>query len=330
MNTKYVIAVDIGGTKILGALVRADDGSVVKEVLAPTDTSSNVAFLKGIEKLIGSLMRDNPGIEYLGIGIGTAGYVDITRQTVTSMNLGLSQFPLSRFLSQRFGLPVTMDNDCNAGVLGEGIYGLAKKKRHYAYISVGTGVGMGLVLDGHLYRGKSNNAGEIGHLGIDIEGHLCKCYGRGCVENFSSGTAIADQAMMMLSETKVLSSLDSSQDEENLSAREVVLAAQHGDKNAAKVIKRAIHALGYAIRNLNNLLDLELVILGGGITTAIPQFVEEVNNLANGKNAINSEKVPIVVSKLGSYTTVLGAAALISQKKNDYIIRPMDLNDPAL
>ena len=126
MNTKYVIA-GIGGTKILGALVRADDGSVVKEVLAPTDTSSNVTFLKGIEKLIGSLMRDNPEIEYLGIGIGTAGYVDITRQTVTSMNLGLSQFPLSRLLSQRFGLPVTMDNDCNAGVLGEGIYGLAKK-----------------------------------------------------------------------------------------------------------------------------------------------------------------------------------------------------------
>lgn len=313
MNDVNVIGVDIGGTKTLVGLVRIADGTILHSKLGPTNTESPVLFVQSLVRILRRFLRLDGFPKPVAIGIGTAGHIDLKGGTVSSLNLGLSKLPLKRLLSEAIGLPVFIDNDCNAGAIGELYYGAAQGKNHFAFLTVGTGVGVGLVLNGTVHHGKCNYAGEIGHAGIDIAGARCKCGGWGCLEDVASGPAIVESVKAELAEGSS-SVLSKSQD---FSTRDVFVAAQRQDPLCTKVVQHAIKALGYAIRSLNNLLDLELVVLGGGIPQAIPEeFARELPRyLEDTDNRVNLAPCPVVVSRLYPDSIVLGAARLAMERE---------------
>ena len=309
LDGTYVIAIDIGGTKTLAAAVRLEDGKILKRIAGTTNTASPSDFIAGIETVIQELRSSLAEISFTAVGIGTAGHVDPTNGYVSSLNLGLDNFPIKGLLHDFTGLPVFIDNDANAGALGEMHYGAAKGKRHFAFLSVGTGIGVGLVLDGKIYHGKGNNAGEIGHVGLYIRGDKCKCGGTGCFENMASGPAMVDAFKRQRSagyETKLLA--------EDISPQDIFAAAEaHSDPLSVKVIVDAAEALGYGIRGLNNLLDLELIVLGGGIPLAAPPyFLTHIESSAmGGVNRVHPSECPIILSKLYPDSIIMGAASLV-------------------
>ena len=306
-----VIGIDIGGTKTLAALVRIEDGEILHRLLKPTNTNSPELFVQGIIEIIGELIALDISQQPVAIGIGTAGHVEPRFGNVSSMNLGVSNLPLRTLISEAFGLPVFIDNDCNAGAVGEMYYGAAQGKKHFAFLTVGTGVGVGLVLNGEVYHGKCNYAGEIGHVGIDFDGGRCKCGGWGCLENIASGPGMVElvKAELAKGRPSVLDSVI------RIAHRRYSAAARQRDPLCVEIVEQAARALGYSIRNLNNLLDLELVVLGGGIPQAMPEvFVDYLQSyLEEIDNRVNLAASPIVISDLYPASIVLGAARLVPE-----------------
>ena len=203
-----------------------------------------------------------------------------------------------------------MDNDANLGALGEMHYGVARGKNYFAFLSIGTGIGVGLVLDGKVYRGKRNFAGELGHVGVDIHGHQCKCGGIGCSESLASGPS-----MLKMFEKRLQQGQCNGAYPDELSTRAIFHAATvEQDPLALEVINDVAEIIGYSIRNMNNMLDLELVVLGGGISLAAPQvFLDKVEESANvGTYGALPQDCRIALSKIYPDSIILGAASLVA------------------
>src|SRR6186997_1488560 len=187
MASPRVIALDLGGTKLLSGVVD-DQGVVEKRVVAPTDVSSEEAVLAQVEDAVQGLLEDDIG----AIGIGIPSTIDQRRgEAIDSVNIPLSDVPLRDRLHERFGMPVAIENDANAAAVAEHRLGAGRGSRHMVMLTLGTGVGGGLILDGQLYRGAIGAAAELGHITLDLHGPPCQghCPGRGHLEVLASGTA---------------------------------------------------------------------------------------------------------------------------------------------
>jgi len=187
MASPRVIALDLGGTKLLSGVVD-EQGVVERRVVSPTDVSTEDAVLEQVEAAVQGLLTDVIG----AIGIGIPSTIDQRRgEAIDSVNIPLSDVPLRDRLHERFGVPVAIENDANAAALAEHRYGAGRGSRHMLMLTLGTGIGGGLILDGSLYRGSIGAAGELGHVTIDLDGPPCqgRCPGRGHLEVLASGTA---------------------------------------------------------------------------------------------------------------------------------------------
>jgi glucokinase len=211
-----------------------------------------------------------PGAEILGVGVGAPGPLD-TRSGVVLLtpNLGWVNMPLRQIIHDRLGLRTALDNDANCAVLGEWWVGAARGSRHAIGITIGTGIGGGLILDGRLYHGASDVAGEIGHTTIDTEGRRCKCGNYGCLEAYASGPNIALRAIEAV-EAGAESRLPAyvAGDLRQLTAQTVYQAAQDGDELALEVVNDTAKFLGVGIGNLLNIFNPEVVVVCGGVTLA--------------------------------------------------------------
>ena len=179
MASPRVIALDLGGTKLLSGVVD-DEGVVEKRVVSATDTSSEDAVLAQVEEAVEGLMKDDIG----AIGIGIPSTIDQRRgEAIDSVNIPLSDVPLRDRLAKRFGVPVAIENDANAAAVAEHRLGAGRGSRHMVMLTLGTGVGGGLILDGNLYRGAIGAAAELGHITLDLHGPPCqgRCPGRGLI-----------------------------------------------------------------------------------------------------------------------------------------------------
>lgn len=267
-----LIGVDIGGTKIDAAAANLN-GEILARIQAPTDVSSPDGTLQSIMSVIDDLLQTSI-TSALAIGIGIPGQVQ-DGVVDLAVNLNLSKFPLGKLMEERYRVPCRVENDVRTAALGALAY--LRKNFHVeslAYLSIGTGIAAGIVLDGEVYTGKHRMAGEIGHIPVDPDGPLCKCGSRGCLEVFASGPGIARMAQKALSEERegvktsefpVRSTLHGV---EPLTAPAVFQAAGLGDELAIKVIDRAAGYLASAIYSLALNYDVEKVALGGGVTRA--------------------------------------------------------------
>ncbi len=272
---RFVLGIDIGGTNLVVGSVAEDGGSLLalgsEPTLAEAGATAVVDRLVALaERTIAQTRREVPGAEILGVGVGAPGPLDTkSGMVLLTPNLGWVNMPLRRIIHDRLGLPAALDNDANCAVLGEWWVGAARGARNAIGITIGTGIGGGLVLDGKLYHGASDVAGEIGHTSIDTEGRRCKCGNYGCLEAYASGPNIAMRALEAV-EAGAPSSLSTLVGDaaHPITAQTVYEAAQQGDELALEVVNDTAKFLGVGIANLLNVFNPEVVVVCGGVTLA--------------------------------------------------------------
>jgi glucokinase len=272
---RFVLGIDIGGTNLVVGSVSEDGSSIVATASEPTHAEAGakdvLERLVGLaERAIAATRKEIPGAEILGVGVGAPGPLDTKRGIVLlTPNLGWVNLPLRQIIHDRLGLPAALDNDANCAVLGEWWVGAARGARHAIGITIGTGIGGGLILDGKLYHGASDVAGEIGHTTIDTEGRRCKCGNYGCLEAYASGPNIALRAVEEIAAGAVsrLPSLVGG-DLSKVTAQTVYQAAKDGDDLALEVVNDTARFLGVGIGNLLNVFNPEAVVVCGGVTLA--------------------------------------------------------------
>lgn len=293
MSAERTIGVDVGGTKIVVGLVERD-GTIVRLERRPTPVESTAAFLAGLTDAVESL-RD-AGACAVGIGIPSA--IDQRSGTaVFSTNIPLAGLDVRSWAAETFGLPAALDNDANCAALAEWRAGAGRGTTDLVMVTLGTGIGGGLILGGRLYRGWIGAAAEVGHIVVDGDGPLCQgyCTGRGHLEGLASGRAVEAAARRLLGP--------------RAGTPELVAAARQGDEQAREAIADAGRWLGAGIASLVSLLNPELVVIGGGFGEAFDLLIEPVREaVARDAVAPARDVVRIVPAELGPDAGVIGAA----------------------
>ena len=310
------VGVDLGGTNIRAAVF--DDGM---EILGRSEmpTRAQEAADDVIHRIAAcvreALERSSIAAEEVGgVGIGAAGLTDWrTGVVVLASNLGWKNVPLKERLEQELdGLRVEVDKDTNAAALAEARLGAGREFRHFLYVTAGTGIGGGLILDGALYRGATGGAGDIGHVVVDPGGPVCGCGGHGCVEVFSSGAGMVNRAREMLADGAQAAS--SSMAVEGLTTETIFGSAEEGDAVAAQVVETAGRALGLALADYVNLNNPEAIVLGGGVVRAGRVYTDPVEReLRRRALPALGEVVKLVPPGLGDDVGVVGAALLLAE-----------------
>jgi len=272
---RYVVGIDIGGTNLVVGCV-AEDGSALHGLMSePTRPESGAddvmeRLLTLARRSIAETRAKLPHVEIAGVGVGAPGPLDRSRGVVLlTPNLGWTNMPLRERVSAGLDLHAALDNDANCAVLGEWWIGAAKGARHAVGITIGTGIGGGLIVNGEMVHGASDCAGEIGHVTIETEGRRCKCGNYGCLEAYASGPAIARRAVEEVESGGVSRLAEFAGGSLlNVTAQTVYEAANHGDVVALQVVSETAKFLGTGIANLVNVLNPEVVVVCGGVTLA--------------------------------------------------------------
>jgi len=272
---RFVLGIDIGGTNLVVGSV-AEDGSAL-HALDSEPTHAEAGQTDVLDRLITLAQRtiertrqEVRGADIIGVGVGAPGPLDTKRGIVLlTPNLGGVNLPLRQIIHERLGLPAALDNDANCAVLGEWWMGAARGTRNAIGITIGTGIGGGIIVDGKLYHGASDCAGEIGHTTIDTEGRRCKCGNYGCLEAYASGPNIALRAVEEL-KAGAVSRLAAyvGGDLRQVTAQTVYQAAHDVDQLALEVVNDTAKFLGVGIANLLNVFNPEVVVVCGGVTLA--------------------------------------------------------------
>jgi len=312
---KYVVGVDLGGTKIYTAL--ADDrGRLVAETTVPTTAAEGPgAVIARIVSTVREVQGAVSGATHLtlALGVGSPGPLDpVTGVVHDTPNLGWHNVPLKKILEEMVGIPVLVDNDANLAALGEYYFGAGRGSRHMVYVTVSTGIGGGLIIDGRIYRGAGGGAGELGHMVLDPDGPLCGCGRRGCLEALASGTAIASRARELVAagggET-ILREAGGSAGE--ITAITVAEAARRGDQEAVGIIEKAGTYLGMGLAGVVNLLNPDMLVLGGGAFKAGRLFWDSMAGEMSARTLTSSlDNVRVVAAGLGGKSGLMGAVAL--------------------
>jgi glucokinase len=316
---RFVIGVDLGGTNIVVGAVSEDGQVRLPPRTEPTDALSGAeAVADRIASVVDAVIADartQAGVErsaLLGIGIGAPGPIDRERGVVVvAPNLRWQNFPLRDEISKRTGLPASLDNDANCATFGEWWLGAGRGSRNMIGLTIGTGIGGGLILDGKLYHGASDVACEAGHMTLETQGRRCSCGNYGCLEAYASGTAIAERAREALGSDgpSALRSLGGG-DPAAITARDVYDAAKDGDAIAIEVVRDAAKFLGAGVANLLNIFNPEVVVLAGGVTHAGDALFEPVRAEARRRAFRPAwDAVRILPGELSGDAGVIGAAA---------------------
>jgi glucokinase len=293
VEAAYVIGVDLGGTKTRGGVLDRS-GDVLRRVEHHTPHSSTDDVLAGVDRVVDELLA--PDIAALGFGIPAT--VDQARgRAVTAPNLPLEKFPFRRRMRERFRLPVAIENDANAAAIGEWRFGAGRWTANMVMLTLGTGVGGGLILDGRPYRGSLGAAAELGHIVIQHDGPPCQgfCTGRGHLETLASGTAASRAARELLGG--------------DADAHELVDAARNGHQAARAALATIGEKLGSAIGSLVNIFDPDVVVVGGGFGAAAGDLVLDPAREVLRREALEParNRVRVIPAELGPEAGLVGA-----------------------
>lgn len=308
-----LVGIDLGGTKMLAALVSAE-GKIIKKREIPTRPEHGADdVIRRMKELVGELAGDKEPIG--GIGIATAGILDPTGGIVRSAtNLGWQDVPVGPNLAERFGCRVTVENDANAAAYGEWVAGAGKGTEHFVYVTVSTGIGAGIISGGRLVTGVTHSAAELGHMTIDWRGPLCGCGNRGCLELYASGTAIARAAAEAVRRGEpsaaALGALVQG-DASRVTAKHVATAAAQGDALALALAREAGEAMGAGLASIVHAANPQLVALGGGALGIGEPLLGPMRE-AFAARCIPSmaQEVRLALTALGGDAGVIGAALL--------------------
>jgi len=314
MKKKYSIGVDLGGTKVKVGIVNGD-GRIIRKVSVDTFAEQGPdKVVSQIKKGINSLLVTNKKL-IQGIGIGSPGTVSTKKGTVENPpNLpGWKKVHLGRIITKEFGLPTFVENDANAAAIGELIYGAGKDLKSFIMITLGTGVGGGIIHNRKLFKGDFGAAGEIGHITINYKGPKCKCGAYGCLETYLGNKYIIKNVVEKLKNNK--SSLIYKLTDNNLkklNPKIIHEASLLGDEFSKKVIENLGEVLGYGLASVVNLLDISTIIIGGGVAGfGKPLFNSVKKTMKARVLSPIRPRVKVKQAKLKNNAGIKGASSLV-------------------
>lgn len=315
---KLAVGIDIGGTGIKVGVVNGQ-GQILARADRPTRSEEGVAHMVAVmkEATLAALAEAGLTLDQIdGVGAGAPGTVDAAQGVVVwTPNIGWNNVPLVKLLQDALGRPAFVDNDANCAALGEQLWGAGQGVDNMVLLTLGTGVGGGLIIRGRIYQGASGYAGEIGHMPMVDEGPVCGCGGVGCLEVLTAAPAIARLGRAAAASGASPLLLEWSK-QETIEAAHVFKAADQGDSGAQEIVQQVAHHLGTAAASLINVLNPDMVVFGGGVSRAGETLLGPVRQRAQSRAVPGKARsTPIVQATLGNDAGLVGAAALVWQQK---------------
>jgi glucokinase len=307
----WVIGIDLGATKIALGLVDPNNRIVARRRILTENEKGPASVVARIGENVQQLKKEAPAhVRVAAVGICSPGPVDFEEGLIVDPPniVGLHHSPLRRMLADHLDLPVSLEHDAKAAALGDFHYGAGKRARSMVFVVVGTGVGAALILDGTVYRGENNYAGEIGHMTIDRHGERCHCGTRGCVETFLSGPQLARHFVRLRREA------GEEVDPESITGDGVAALAAEGDPVARQVMYQAGEALGIAVANVAMTVNVDLYVIGGSVVKSGDLLLEPAREVMKCYCFSSvGQNVRIVPTTLGDDGPILGCAWLARQ-----------------
>jgi glucokinase len=302
MAAQRTIGIDVGGTKILAGVVERD-GTVLRTERRETPTESTQAFIEGLAEVVDTL-RDG---SVAAVGIGIPSTIDQrSGSAVFSVHVPLEGVPLRERGETYLGLPVALDNDANAAAVAEWTIGAGRGTQHMIMLTLGTGIGGGLILGGRLYRGSSGAAAELGHMVLEFDGPECRgfCTGRGHFEYFASGSAANELADELFGPES--------------GSRQLVAGARDGDERAVGALSEMGRKLGAGMASLVNIFDPEAIVIGGGFGEALDLLLQPaLETLRRDALPPGRDRVRVLAAELGEEAGMVGAGLIAFEKLDD-------------
>lgn len=310
MSSAEAIGVDLGGTKMLLGVL--DAGSKVAWESRETSTGRTESELVDLlVREIGEARAARPAVQAVGMGIPAT--IDHQKGiALSAVNLPIENLPIRDVAMERVGLPAFVDNDATVAALAEYLYGAARGAHNVVMLTIGTGIGGGLILGGEVYRGTIGAGAELGHVVIDMDGPPCQgnCPGRGCVETFASGTALGREGREA-AEREPDSALGKMRAEgREVDGRAVTEAALSGDATALAIFDLVGRRLGVALTSFANIFEPDVFVIGGGVATAGDLLLDPARAEMEARALPPMKRIPVVVAQLGQDAGMIGAAAM--------------------
>ncbi len=320
-NTKYhIVGVDIGATKITTVIVdlkgeiKTEYQHKIKSMKDGIIDLSIKDVNKCISKVLIDFYKNTNTKKIIGIGVGLHGMVDKDKGiSIFAPNFGWRNVEIADLIENKFDLNTVVDNDVRAMALGEYWFGAAQNIHNFITLNIGYGIGSGIMIDGRLYRGSHSMAGEVGHTTVDEDGPYCNCGNYGCLEVLASGPAIAKEARKLIKRGRksIISELVNN-NLNKIDGETVFEAAEKDDLLSQQVFQTAGSYLGIGIANMVNIIDPELLILGGGVSNAEEYLIDNLKGVL--KHKVLGELPDIKTAKLSEYAGAVGASVLIMEK----------------
>jgi glucokinase len=310
MSAGEIVGVDLGGTKMLLGVLDPDSKVLWESREASTGQTEDELvelLIREVEEARGK----RPGVA--GVGLGIPATIDHERGiAISAVNLPLDDLPIREIIGGRTGLPVFVDNDATVAALAEHLYGAARGAENAVMLTIGTGIGGGLILGGEVYRGATGAGAELGHTVIEADGPPCQgnCPGRGCVETLASGTALGREGRAA-AEREPDSALGAMlAGGETIDGKAVTEAALSGDATARGVFDLVGSRLGVALTSFANIFEPEVFVIGGGVIAAGDLLLDPARRMLAERALPPMKKIPVVAAELGSDAGMIGAAAM--------------------
>ncbi|MCL2592871.1 MAG: ROK family protein [Defluviitaleaceae bacterium] len=303
------IGIDLGGTNIVGGIVSAD-GKIVLKKSVPTLPSRNTEdIIADIIGLCKDLSNQGP---IKSIGIGCPGTVNpLTKTIVNAANIGFFNIPIGKIIEKKLSIPVLVENDANCAALGEAIWGAAKDNNYSVTITLGTGIGGGIIIGGSIYSGAFFGAGEVGHHVIHINGELCACGQRGCFEAYASASAlIRDTRDGAINNPQSTINEIVNGNLNAITAKTAFDAVLLKDQTAMAITENYFDYLCVGLSNITNILQPDTVVLGGGISGQGENLLSAVKSRIKDKVLTGNTKTRFVIAQLGNDAGIIGASML--------------------
>lgn len=315
----WIVGVDVGGTTVKIGIISAEGDIQSKWEIKTDKTDGGQRIMDDVWTSIDQKLAEAaiPVSQVLGIGMGAPGFIDgETGYIYEAVNIGWKEYDLPAHLKGLSGLPVFVENDANVAVLGENWKGAGRQEKNVIAITLGTGVGGGIIANGEIVNGANGMAGEIGHMTIEKNGKPCNCGRYGCLETIASATGIVRQALDIIKAGNSSGMLmEHYQKHGDITTKDIFQFAAAGDKEATSIIEYTADILGMVIANMGTIINPSRVLIGGGVSKAGNQLLDEIQAAFN-KYALERVKeiCGMRIAELGNDAGIIGAAFLVKQK----------------
>lgn len=301
-NAGYSIGIDLGVNYILAILTDLK-GTIIEEIYKPIENKKEKNVLEQIKQMLSQLIEKAPSSPHgiVGIGIGVPGIVNNQEKILMAPNLGWKQVDIKQTLEQEFQIPVHIINEANSGAHGEYLYGVGKNVRNLIYVSIGIGIGTGIIINNNLYTGTSGMSGEMGHFTIETNGKKCSCGNRGCWELYAS-------EKVLLEKVKKLNLFHS---KENIDIYDVIHEARNGNQSIIQILREIGEYIGIGLTNIINIFNPEMIIIGNRLSSFKNWLINPINNTITERlSDFHTQSISIKFTESAYYSCALGASSL--------------------